>query len=85
MANKRTILPDICPQLTEVGIPCFGYYKNKSADRRLSIHDHGSCYEICYLDKGMQPYYVHGENGKAELYRLKGGEVFVTRPHEKHS
>lgn len=85
MTNKRTLLLDICPQLAKVGLPCFGYYNNKLADTGLSIHDHGSCYEICYLDKGMQPYYVHGENGKAELYRLKGGEVFVTRPHEKHS
>ena len=87
MANRRTMIHELCPQLYDVGVTYFGYYNNKTVDKRLSVHDHGSCYELCYLDKGMQPYYIHSGKGDSEAkqYRLYGGEVFITRPYERHS
>ena len=86
MSNQRTLIEDASSRLRELGIPLFGYYDHKSAEKGLNVHDHGSCYEICFLEKGMQPYYIHSKDGgDPMLYRLYGGEVFITSPHELHS
>lgn len=86
MSNQRTLIKDTGSRLHALGIPLFGYYDHKSAESGLTVHDHGSCYEICYLEKGLQPYYIHSQGeSNPKLYRLYGGEVFLTRPRECHS
>ena len=86
MSNQRTLIKDTGSRLHALGIPLFGHYDHKSAENKLDVHDHGSHYEICYLEKGMQPYYIHSAStNDSQLYRLYGGEVFITYPHERHS
>ena len=86
MSNRRILIQNSCPQLFELGIPMFGFYDNMTAESKLHVHDHGNCYEICYLEKGMQPYYIHSDDSdEAQMYNLCGGEVFITFPHERHS
>ena len=85
MADYRIMLQEIEPRLLDVGVSFFGYYEQKKAKNNLSVHDHGACYEICYLDKGAQPYYIHEGDGEPQKYSLHGGEVFITRPYERHS
>ena len=84
MPNRKILIQNSFPQLLELGIPMFGFYDNKTAESKLDVHDHGNCYEICYLEKGMQPYYIH-ESDEAKMYTICGGEVFITFPHERHS
>ena len=85
MPNCRILVHELCPQLLKLGITCFGHYNMKAAQENLQVHDHGSCYEICYLDKGIQPYYIYENDCIRNLYNLHGGEVFITRPYERHS
>jgi len=89
MQNRRTELQNIYPELYDLGINWFGYYSNKTTTGKLSKHHHGSSFEICYLDNGIQPYYIYPSGStredQAQLYRLHGGEVFITRPYEYHS
>lgn len=86
MPNRWIRVQDTYPQLYELGIPFFGFYDFKTAMDRIDVHEHGNCYEISYLEKGMQPYYVHSDRGTAaQGYRLHGGDVFITYPHEYHS
>lgn len=86
MSNRLILIQNSCPQLFELGIPMFGFYDNMTSEGKLAVHEHGNCYEICYLEKGMQPYYIHsGDSGEAQMYNLCGGEVFITFPHEHHS
>jgi AraC-like DNA-binding protein len=86
MPNRRILIQNSCPQLFELGIPMFGFYDNTTSESKLDVHEHGNCYEICYLEKGMQPYYIHSQDSnEAQLYNLCGGEVFITFPHERHS
>jgi len=85
--NHRTELQLIYPHLRDFGIEWFGFYSNKTPLSGLERHNHENCYEICYLEQGMQPYFIyneeHGSDG--DLYRLYGGEVFITKPNEYHS
>ncbi len=70
--NKR-LAYDNCPELLEVGIPCFGHYENHSSDVKLIPKHHNNCYEICFLESGMQPYYIYPDTNdldRQELYRL---------------
>lgn len=85
MPNYRKQLQDLNPRLITAGISYFGKYDLKRAESNLKIHDHGSNYEIVYLDKGMQPYYIYSGDGSSRAYNLQGGEVFITRPYERHS
>lgn len=57
-----------------------GRYSYTKAHAALADHDHGDRLEICYLEKGEQVYVVDGES-----FRLTGGDVFITLPHERHS
>jgi AraC-like DNA-binding protein/quercetin dioxygenase-like cupin family protein len=56
-----------------------GRYSYVAAHRPLSRHTHGDMLEFCLLDAGEQPYLIEGKR-----YILKGGEVLVTFPHERH-
>ncbi len=62
------------------GVTMVGRYNYASAQRPLSLHKHPGAIEICYLVRGYQTYQVHGD-----LHRLRGGDVFITRPDEVHS
>jgi len=89
MENLRIVLGEESQELQYLGISQFGYYLNRIPLGILDKHHHDSFYEICYLESGMQPYYVYTqENPKGEqieLYRLYGGDVFITKPYEYHS
>ena len=75
--------------LRALGIPIFGHYSMKKPCVRLDCENHGSAYEICYLESGMQPYFIHpdpkGAPEERKIYRLYGGEIFLTFPHQYHS
>lgn len=89
MQNQRILLQERFPEIAETGLALFGQYTNKTARTKLGRHHHGSCYEICYLESGMQPYYVYPREDspeqEAQLFRLYGGDIFITRPGEYHS
>lgn len=74
---SRTVL-----EKRAIGIPgvrMLGQYRYLAARSGLKPHTHPGSLEICLLVKGRQSYRV-GES----IYRLKGGEQFVTFPDEKH-
>ena len=87
MKEERIVLNEQFPFLAKVGVPYFGHYQQKTPTDRLGLHQHGSCYEICYLERGVQPYYIctGGEDEAATPYELHGGEVFISRPYQLHS
>lgn len=60
-------------------IVMFGRYNNASAEAGLEEHSHRDAVEICYLVRGRQTYYVGNES-----FHLRGGDVFLTLPDEKH-
>lgn len=62
------------------GIDQLGRYRYTAARRPLPEHSHGERLEICYLLKGYQTYRVGDV-----VYRLRGGDVFLTFPGESHS
>lgn len=62
------------------GVPLFGRYNYTRAHPGLPVHRHRDAVEICFLVKGRQTYRVDGRN-----YRLRGGDVFITFPNERHS
>ncbi len=61
-------------------VPMLGRYNFTHAHRGLVEHAHPGAMEICLLQKGTQIYRV----GRKD-YVLRGGDVFVTFPGEKHS
>lgn len=87
--NRRLEAHRISPRLGELGITYLGFYSNKTPNPYLHREHHETNYEICYLESGMQPYYIHTSMDDAEdtpnLYRVYGGETFITRPYELHS
>ncbi len=88
MRQERIILTEGNPAIREAGIMVFGHYHQKIPAGRIAREHHGSCYEICYLESGVQPYCLFPgteENGETEVYELHGGEVFITRPFQFHS
>jgi AraC-like DNA-binding protein len=60
-------------------VAALGRYAYARAHRPLGRHTHGDLMEICYLDEGVQPYSVEGQE-----YVLKGGDVLVVFPRESH-
>lgn len=60
-------------------LTALGRYSYVAAHRPLPRHTHGEMLEFCLLDAGEQPYVIEGQR-----YVLKGGEVLVTFPHERH-
>lgn len=57
-----------------------GKYNYKHAHEQLPPHSHRQMLEICFCSKGEQVYEVNGT-----LYKIKGGDLFVTYPGELHS
>jgi AraC-like DNA-binding protein len=60
-------------------VTALGRYTYVAAHRPLARHTHGGMLEFCLLDRGEQPYVVEGRR-----IVLKGGEILVIFPHEKH-
>jgi AraC-like DNA-binding protein len=60
-------------------IMVLGKYNYKQAHDRLAPHSHRQMLEICFCSKGEQVYEV-----KDAIYRIKGGDLFVTYPGELH-
>ena len=89
MGDTRIVLTENRDDLAEAGITCFGHYSQKNVEGRLDPEHHGSSYEICYLESGVQPYYIAPEGdtdmSRARLYELRGGEIFISRPYQMHS
>ncbi|MBQ6052383.1 MAG: helix-turn-helix transcriptional regulator [Clostridia bacterium] len=77
-ANKRKIMTGT--ELAGWGVPLLAMYANLSSEPVLQNHDHGELFEICYLKRGMQKYFIGNEE-----YNLRGGDVFITFPNEIHS
>ncbi|MDD5198816.1 MAG: AraC family transcriptional regulator [Terrimicrobiaceae bacterium] len=61
-------------------VPMVGRYNYTNAHPCLVQHAHRGAMEICFLAKGTQIYRV----GRRD-YVLRGGDMFVTFPDEKHS
>jgi AraC-like DNA-binding protein/quercetin dioxygenase-like cupin family protein len=57
-----------------------GRYNYGKAHPALPLHDHHGALEICFLVKGVQIYQMG-----ACRYRLRGGDVFIAYPNERHS
>jgi hypothetical protein len=57
----------------------FGHYHFRTAQSELIEHQHKDAIEICFLVRGAQTYRV----GK-QIYRVQGGDQFVTFPNEWH-
>jgi AraC-like DNA-binding protein len=65
-----------------LGLPeivMLGRYNYVRAEPPIAEHTHGNILEVCYLVKGRQTYRVGNRN-----YHLRGGDVFVAFPHERH-
>lgn len=65
----------------EFGIPeisLWGVYRAREATQPLVPHTHDTM-EICHLRDGQQTYTVAGRD-----YTLNAGDVFITRPGERH-
>jgi AraC-like DNA-binding protein len=60
-------------------IMVLGKYSYKQAHDKLAPHSHRQMLEICFCSKGEQVYQVN-----ETLYRIKGGDLFVTYPGELH-
>lgn len=56
-----------------------GRYNYSFAHKPLAKHTHGRMIEICLQDEGVQLYNIEGTD-----YRLKGGDILLTFPNEKH-
>jgi AraC-like DNA-binding protein len=61
-------------------VPMLGVYTYNRAHPDLPVHHHARGLEICFLARGNQTFEVGGQ-----IYRLRGGDVFVTFPDEPHS
>jgi len=61
-------------------VPMLGMYNYTHARPDLPVHHHARGFEFCFLHRGSQVFEVGGQ-----LYRLRGGDVFVTFPDESHS
>ena len=85
MAQNKNEWFSITKNNANHGIPFFGYYALKTPRSRIEPDHHNSCYEICYLESGMQPYYTYTSDNESKLYRVYGGDIFITRPYELHS
>ncbi|MCG3148767.1 MAG: HTH-type transcriptional activator Btr [Verrucomicrobiae bacterium] len=69
--------------LERTGVPnvwMLGRYDYTRAQPGLPAHQHRAAMEICFLVKGQQTYRVGNRD-----YILRGGDVFITFPNERHS
>ncbi len=63
-----------------MNVSLLGYYNHSRAQPGLSEHTHPVAIEICFLVKGRQTYIVGNKT-----YHLRGGDVFIAFPQERHS
>ena len=71
----------LIPQKDELcGLSFLGICDSKMARQGLEMHLHKNAFEIVYLHRGTQNYLLNNR-----LYRLKGGDLFITFPDELHS
>lgn len=63
-----------------VDVPMLGMYSYAHARPDLPVHRHAGGWEICFLERGHQSFEVRGD-----VFRLRGGDAFVTYPDEPHS
>ena len=77
MARRRIVMRPSARVLQ--GLIRLGRYNYTAAKPGLPRHRHCRAMEICFLIKGRQMYSVGGE-----LFRLRGGDVFLTFPDEAH-
>jgi AraC-like DNA-binding protein len=56
-----------------------GKYNYNQTHKQLPAHTHRHMLEICFCSKGEQVYEVN-----EKLYKIKGGDLFVTYPGEWH-
>lgn len=61
------------PEVEQLG------WSNLYSGAGLSPHDHGRCMEICYIRSGRVLWWVNDE-----VHEITGGQVYITRPHERH-
>ncbi|MHB8973899.1 MAG: helix-turn-helix transcriptional regulator [Pirellulaceae bacterium] len=61
-------------------IPMLGMYSYSRARPDLPEHRHAGGWEVCFLERGSQTFQVQDQ-----IYRLRGGDVFLTFPNEPHS
>jgi AraC-like DNA-binding protein len=67
--------PDGLPEF-----PAFGRLSYTKARPDLPIHRHFGCIEVHYRDRGEQHFQLD-----AEIYHMRGGDLFLTLPDEPHS
>jgi AraC-like DNA-binding protein/quercetin dioxygenase-like cupin family protein len=67
------------PVIPLPGVVMFGRYQLAASMRGLGPHAHRDAVEICFLERGEQTYRVADR-----VYRLTGGDQFVTFPGEVH-
>ncbi len=69
--GKQTLVP---------GVRFAGHDVVRAADQRgLDAHDHGAAYELCLIVSGGVDWWVG-----SEIYEVGPGEIYLTRPHERH-
>ncbi|MCC6682341.1 MAG: helix-turn-helix transcriptional regulator [Phycisphaeraceae bacterium] len=69
--GKQTLVP---------GVRFTGHDVVRAADQRgLNAHDHGAAYELCLIVSGGVDWWVG-----SEIYEVGPGEIYLTRPHERH-
>jgi AraC-like DNA-binding protein len=76
--NERTIL-----DLRQIGIqdlPVIGHYTYRRAAKGLTREAHEDHFEVTFLAKGVQIYETEGQRTV-----LRGGDLYLTRPGERHS
>ena len=76
--NERTIL-----DLRSIGlddIPVIGHYTYRRAAKGLAREAHEDHIEVTFLSKGVQIYETEGQRTV-----LRGGDLYLTRPGERHS
>ena len=76
-----SILNNENSDLKDYGISFMGIYQKKEPDVKLGRHDHGTCFEISYLESGDVVFYAVGlahllqENGLVDALRASGYTV----------
>ncbi|MCI0499136.1 MAG: AraC family transcriptional regulator [Planctomycetales bacterium] len=78
LGNQRRVVRHPCRQGYR-DIRILGVNIQSRAKERLSTHTHKDALEIVYLVRGEQVFDIEGAD-----YRIKGGDIFITWPHEKH-
>lgn len=68
------------PHTLVAGVLHAGWTHLRAAtDGGLGPHDHGPAYELCLIVDGAVDWWVEGE-----VHEVRSGDVFITRPHERH-